>query len=241
VPGPDWGSSAWTLVNGTTGGWWADDTSIYITHRLRLTDNNTGRNGSAWLNSTQIAPQQDWTASYRAQLTYPNAFGSADGMGMVFQTQGTGVNSAPPGAYYSSFTAPSLAVDVCTYDPDRGGVNHNAMRVFENGTQIASWSLGTNVNDTVYYNLFATYTAATHNLAVRYQGDGLDQTENVNVDLGALFGSQAATFGYTAATGAGAVNHDILDGALSGTIPEPATMSVLALGGLALLRRRKSA
>jgi len=235
VAGPDWGSSAWTLVGNA---FYADDGGEYITHRLRITDNNLNRSGSAWLNSTQILPRADWSASMRCQLTYPGGIAPADGMGMVFQTQGP---TATATGYYTSFTAPSLVVDICTYDADLGGAHENAMRVIENGALLQEWPLGTNVENTVYYNLFASYVAATKTLTVRYQGDGLDTTETVNTDLLALFGNNTtATFGYTASTGDGTDNHDVLDGTLSGSVPEPSSLSLLALGALALLRRRRA-
>jgi len=162
---------------------WAYDPGEYIRARLRLTANGTWENGSAWLNSTQIAPQDDFTASMRCQL-------NLSWRNWPRRRYGHGLPNSRPNCQFSASRGllqflhrPSLAIDVTTWN---GGVHTDAMRVFENGTQIASWSLGTNVENTGYYNLFATYTAATHQLAVRYQGDGLDTTDYVTTDLGGL-------------------------------------------------------
>ncbi|MBT3200132.1 MAG: PEP-CTERM sorting domain-containing protein [Phycisphaerales bacterium] len=69
------------------------------------------------------------------------------------------------------------------------------------------------------------------------RGAGLE-TIFTNVAVPGFTGSDAYSFAFTARTG-GATETLNLDNVNITTVPEPATMSLLALGGLAMLRRRR--
>ncbi|KQV88970.1 PEP-CTERM sorting domain-containing protein [Pelomonas sp. Root1237] len=74
---------------------------------------------------------------------------------------------------------------------------------------------------------------------------------NFNIDIGSALGTNDAFVGFTAATGSGYQNHDILNWRLAsdtsittdpGRLPEPADLALLSLAGvtaLAASRRRR--
>jgi hypothetical protein len=91
-----------------------------------------------------------------------------------------------------------------------------------------------------YFDVTATYTAATDNLLVDFKSDaGSDITDNFNVDLAALFGSEYAILGFGGSTGANGSNHDIMDTSFTIEVPEPGSLAIVGLGGLSLLLFRR--
>jgi len=240
--GAQWGSPDWTMA-GSAG--YAYDTGLLPANpsRLRLTSNQLGQAGAAWLNTTQVAPAENWTVNLRGEFTLPQN-GGADGMAVVFQTQGLGVLPTYPDLSSGLSTLPTyLAINLDSYrNADHEAVN-NALEVLSNTGEIGWLNLGDALEIPDYFNLSTSYDSATHTLSVTFDSDVRDPvTGSWNVDLGGtnLFSgaNSLATVGFVGATGAAGENHDIMSTTIIG-VPEPGSLSLAAIGGLALIYRRK--
>jgi hypothetical protein len=204
--------------------------------RLRLTSNNLGENGAAWLNTTTVIPTTDWTWSMRGQNTFPNGSWYADETSMILQTAGTSANVGA-GGFNGSGLGTYVAIVLNDYSANPNGL----LQVYtSSGGLIGSFAVGNYLYRDDYFNVTATYTAATDNLFVDFKSDaGSDITGNFTVDLAALFGSDYATLGFGGSTGANGNNHDIMSTGFTMAVPEPGSMAIAGLGGLSLLLFRR--
>ena len=241
--GGQWGSSDFTMA-GNAG--YAYDTGLLPANpnRLRLTSNQLGQAGGAWLNTTQVAPAENWTVNLRGEFTLPQT-GGADGMAVVFQTQGLGVMPTYPDLSSGLSTLPTyLAINLDSFrNTDHESVN-NALEVLSNTGEIGWLDLGDALEISDYFNLSTSYDSATHTLSVTFDSDArAPVTGSWIVDLGGANrfngANSLATVGFVGATGASAENHDIMSTTIVG-VPEPGSLSLVAMGGLALLYRRKT-
>ena len=103
------------------------------------------------------------------------------------------------------------------------------------------------------WSAFINYDGSTQKLNVSVQQQGLALVQMItdySIDIASYLGSNNAYVGFTAATGAGHENHDILGWQLandtsigtdgSNNVPEPAGLALLAIAGLAALGARRS-
>ncbi len=214
--GADYQTASMTLTGNAL--WVTDNDALFqpLPQRLRLTSNNGGQNGAAWLNQP-VDPAQSWSTSYRFQISYPVA-GGADGIGFHVQSDGEAIT---PG-FSGPFSNPSMSVVVDTWDNGEG--TSESLRVMVNGVQVL-------FNDLTDFNADPTPGSLPHvfRMELEYAGNakllrvrlidegGTAALENsVAVDLSA-FG--ASWMGFSASTGGAAENHDMRTWYLAAALP----------------------
>jgi hypothetical protein len=155
---------------------------------------------------------------------------------MILQTAGTSANVGA-GGFNGSGLGTYVAIVLNDYSANPNGL----LQVYtSSGGLIGSFAVGNYLYRDDYFNVTATYTAATDNLFVDFKSDaGSDITGNFTVDLAALFGSDYATLGFGGSTGANGNNHDIMSTGFTMAVPEPGSMAIAGLGGLSLLLFRR--
>lgn len=231
---------------------------------LRLTPAASFQSGSAF-STTQIALGAGSTFStfFQFRISDPAGLAPADGFAFVLQTVDDGVGSTGGGLGFQGIS-PSVAVEFDTFDnapaiPTDPNPNHVAV-----DTNGALNGPGVIVNGQSSCGSVATVTGTPNCMAnghlwsvwIDYDGANLRVAlaDNSNVrpanlvnqpiNLAGIIG-QTAFVGFTAATGGGFENHDIVtwsfvgEFAPIGVVPEPATVGLLAGGLAALVARRR--
>ncbi len=217
--GVDFQAADLTLVGDAF--WATDNDPLFLPFpdRLRLTNNGTNLNGSAWYDTYRIEPAQSWSTTYRFQLSYQAGDG-ADGIGFHLQGDGPSANPDHEGGGLSS---PHLSVAIDTWNNGPEGTDES-LKVIVNGSQVYFNDLldfGGDPNpgsSTTVFRMELAYDAATQTLRVALFDEGgsdfLDET--IAVDLTAFGPSHA---GFSARTGGFAENHDVRSWRLSGAVP----------------------
>jgi len=220
--------------------------------RLRLTPSEMYKIGAAWYTEKQRI-DLGFDTVFRFQMTS----GTGDGLAFVIQNERSsamgwwgaalGYSSWPPDNAIG--ISHSLAVEFDTYQNGGywGDPAHDHVSINSHGTEpndadhhyslACSWAIPTLADGSVHS---ARITYLPGNMSVYLDG-AASPAVSVPVDLPQLLGlpDGHAWVGFTAGTGALTANEDILDWTLTET-PEPATLSLLALGSFALLRHRRA-
>jgi hypothetical protein len=236
---------------------------------LRLTPaafNNAGAGYST--TPVELGVGATFSTTFQFRMSDAGGIDPADGFTFVVARASTGLGGVGGGLGYQG-VANSIAIEFDTYDNGEAGAsNHVALDV--NGSLsslvtvspygISSCHLGNHLSDGCLSNgkvwsATINYDGTTQKLNVSVQQEGMALLSLITdhiIDIGAVLGAPEAFVGFTAATGSGFQNHDILNWRLAtdtsitadpGTVPEPASLALVGLAGIAALwgaRRRRA-
>ncbi|MCE1251817.1 MAG: PEP-CTERM sorting domain-containing protein [Comamonadaceae bacterium] len=241
--------------------------TVVVGNALRLTPAVDGQAGAGY-STTPVAlgSGATFSTSFQFQLTQPGGIDPADGITFVLAQGTSGLGGAGGGMGYQG-VGNSVAIEFDTYwngfDP-----NSNHVGVDTNGSlsslltaspygqtvcDLSNYATDGCMSNGKVWSAFINYDGSTQKLNVSVQQQGLALVQMItdySIDIASYLGSNNAYVGFTAATGAGHENHDILGWQLandtsigtdgSNNVPEPAGLALLAIAGLAALGARRS-
>lgn len=190
---------------------------------LRLTSANPGQAGSAFI-TEKVSVAGGFCSSFVFRMTDAGGAGDSDGPGadgLVFVVQNsanTALGDAGGGLGYSGI-AQSVGAEFDTYFNDGAPINDpngNHVGIDLSGSvdsAVTNQDLPDRLNNGALWYAWVTYSQGTQRLEVRLSTSNVIPIEpavSLNVNLQDVLGSEDAFVGFTAATGAGFENHDIL-------------------------------
>lgn len=236
---------------------------------LRVTPASGGSGAGYSTTAIALGAGATFSTTFQFRMSQAAGIDPADGITFVLAKGNNGLGGAGGGMGY--FGVPnSVAIEFDTFDNgETGGSNHVGLDV--NGSLasspvsspygVSSCHLFDNsyLNDGCMSNgkvwtAYINYDGTSQKLNVSVQQQGLSLIQlitNYSVDIASDLTVNEAYVGFTAATGAGLQNHDILNWRLAndtsivtdpGRLPEPASLALLVLAGGAALaagRRRR--
>lgn len=248
---PDFSSVAGLTLNGD---------AAQVGAVLRLAPEAGYQSGSAFSTTpVSLAQNASFSTAFQFRISKPTfGIGDGDGVGadglvFVVQTVSNGVGGAGGGIGYQGIPK-SLGVEFDTYDngsglgdPDGNHVNFDFGGVFSPAANAVS--LADRMNNGDVWNAWVDYDGATDLLELRLAMSTTRPASallSATVDLPTVLGATDVYAGFTAGTGSGVGNHDILSWQFRDTynpIPEPST-TALAMGLVAgvagfIARRRR--
>lgn len=233
---------------------------------LRMTTATTNQAAAAWYNTKQnVAGGFTTTFSFQVSggTAIPQATPSdtgADGVAFVIQNNNTSTVGAAGGGIGYAGIANSLAVEADTFwntnisvlgfpiattngDPDGNHVSIQSNGLLANSDNISASkgisSLIPNLSDGAAHTVRVSYVPGTMSV---YVDDLTTPKITAAVNLSTLLSltNGEAFVGLTSGTGQAAEIHDVTSWSFSSAAaPEPGSLSALAVGGLALARRRR--
>ena len=239
---PDFTSTAGLTLNGA---------AAQVGNRLRLTPDQPSMAGSVFLDLA-FSTNQPFVVVFQFQISGSQTVPlRSDGLAFVIQSDSRGANAlgnAGESLGYADHVnsliqiTPSVIVEFDTFQ-NPSDPNDNHVGVMKNGDEKNHSNFGPaglpgqSLDDGQIKTVLITYRPFNNRLIV----DLLAPQQRVfdgTVDIGSIVGSQAI-FGFTAATGRGFANHDILRWTLR--VPESGTLEVFTVGlvGLGFLTRRR--
>lgn len=238
---------------------------------LRLTGAG-GNQAGAGYSTTGVAlgAGATFSTSFQFQMTQTGGIAPADGITFVLAQGTSGLGGLGGGMGYQG-VGNSVAIEFDTYwnnfdaDSNHVGVDTNgslSSLITANPYGVAVCDFGGNshtadgcMSNGKVWSAFINYDGTTQKLNVSVQQQGMALVQLItdySIDIGAILGTTTAHVGFTAATGAGFENHDILSWQLANDtsivgpgndLPEPADLALLGLASAAALwagRRRRA-
>lgn len=224
---------------------------------MRLTDNVGSEAGSAFIiNPYVIGHNTDFTSNFVFQITSPGnpSSNQSDGLAFVIGGSPTALGATGGGLGYGGSPAltHSVIVEFDTYsnalftDPNDLGSqpNNSHVALMTNGdptNHLISRPTSVPMDNGDQWEARINYYGQTDYLSV-YLHDldqpGIKAFFDYNIDIANTLGCGSggcvnSYLGFTAATGGGFANHDIVSWGL--TVPEPGSLSLFAVSGLVAL------
>jgi Legume lectin domain len=253
-------------VNSTTGGQTLQlNGSTFLTgvgppaNELRLTPSAPSQGGSAFTTSAiSLGGMASFSTYFQFRLNNSGGIGDGDGQGadgivFVVQTVSNNVGSAGGGIGYLGINN-SVGVEFDTYN--NAEISGNHVGIDENGglQDFGAVNEPTRFNNGAIWNAWVDYDGVAQQLEVRWSLNPVRPAASMltlgGVDLPTILGSNNAFVGFTAGTGSGYNDQDILDWQFNQEFapigaPEPATcglacLSLIGLAGYRLRQRRKT-
>ncbi|RZJ11045.1 MAG: hypothetical protein EOP39_07210 [Rubrivivax sp.] len=236
---------------------------------LRITPSSGGSGAGYSTSAISLGAGATFSTTFQFRMSQAGGIDPADGFTFVLAKASSGLGGAGGGMGYYG-VPDSVAIEFDTFDNgETGASNHIGL---DTGGSLASSPVGSpygvsycHLFDGSYladgcmsngkvWTAYINYDGTTKKLNVGVQQDGLSLIQMItdySVDIANYLDTTTAYVGFTAATGAGVQNHDILNWRLAsdtsittdpGRLPEPTGLALPALAGGAALaagRRRR--
>jgi len=234
---------------------------------LRLTPSAIGQHGAAYSTTPiTLGTNATFSTKFQFQFTQTGGIDPADGITFVLAANPTGLGGAGGGIGYAGVDH-SVAIEFDTFNNgSNDGNSSNHVAINENGHISDGSAFGDEHVHNVYgiqscgfsagagcmsngdvWTVTAAYDGSTLSLSITDPAKGFTDVvyTNVPINIAADLGPNTAFVGFTAGTGSGFENHDILNWSFANdtslATPEPSTLLMLGSGilGLVGVARRK--